>query len=148
MAKRYQFLSLDFSNFSEYVEKLDKLGANLEKVVGDAMEHAAETIQQDVTAALADANLPAHGDYHGKTRDTEASVIKDPKVIWEGSVGTVGLGFDKTKPGAGGFLTTGTPKMKPDKELANTLGNKKYASKINKQIKQELQEKIDEYMGG
>jgi hypothetical protein len=145
---RGRMLAIDFSNFAEYADKLDKLGADLQKVIGDAMERAAETVQEDTIEALADAYLPAGGKYHGKNRDTEDSVIRNPKVKWHGSLGEVELGFDKTKPGAGGFLITGTPRMKPDYKLEDMYSRKKYLSQITRQIKNDLQKAIDERMGG
>ena len=146
MAARGKMLSIDFSNFAEYAEKLDQLGANLQKVIGDAMEQAAETVQWDVTDAMATANLPAGGKY--SQGDTMNQIIKDAKVNWQGSFGEIGLGFDKTKAGAGGFLITGTPKMRPNYALEQIFSRKKYLKKITDQINEELQDAIDEYMGG
>lgn len=141
MAARKQFLSIDFSNFAQYAEKLEQLGANLQKVFGAAMEKEAEKVQQETIAALAKANLPAKGEYSEGT--TEDSVISDVKTIWQGNTGEVKLGFDKTKEGVGGFLITGTPKMQPDQALENIYGSKKYESNIKKQIEQDLQAEIN-----
>ena len=110
MAKK--MLSVDFSNFSNYAEKLENLGADLQDIFGKVMQEAAEEVQNETRAALADGNLPAHGKY--SQGDTMNSVIDDTSVTWHGYVGEVSLGFDKTKKGSGGFLITGTPKMKPD----------------------------------
>lgn len=144
--KRKSMLSIDFSNFSAYAEKLDRLGADLKEVIGDAMEEAGDKVQQDTLAALDPSNLPHGGIY--SSGETEASVIRDPKVKWSGSVGTLDLGFDKTKPGAGGWLITGTPKMRPDMALQRIYGEKKYEKDINKQIRDQLQREIDRRMGG
>lgn len=146
MAARGKMLSIDFSAFDTYAEQLDKLGADLQKVIGDAMEQAAETVQDDVTEAMEAGNLPAGGRY--SRGDTRAQIIRDPKVVWHGSYGEIGLGFDKTRPGAGGFLITGTPKMRPNYKLEDIFSRKKYLNKIMKQIQQELQDAIDERMGG
>lgn len=143
---RGKMLAIDFSNFADYAEKLDKLGADLQKVIGDAMEQAAETVQDDVIDAMAKGNLPAGGKY--SQGDTEATIIHDPKVVWHGSLGEIDLGFDKTKPGAGGFLITGTPKMRPNYKLEDIFSRKKYLKKIMDQITEELQDAIDERMGG
>lgn len=146
MAARGKMLSIDFSAFDTYAEQLDKLGADLQHVIGDAMEQAAETVQDDVTEAMTAGNLPAGGRY--SRGDTIAQIIRDPKVVWHGSYGEIGLGFDKTRPGAGGFLITGTPKMRPNYKLEDIFSRKKYLNKIMKQIQQELQDAIDERMGG
>lgn len=146
MAARKNSLSVDFSNFSDYAEKLDELNANLTKVFTDAMEQAAETVEWDVMDAIEDANLPELGKYsRGATKE---SVIKNAKVSWSGSVGEIPIGFDKTKPGAGGWLITGTPKMRPDYKLEDIFGRKKYSKKITEQIAEDLQDEINKRLGG
>lgn len=136
-------LDIDFSCFSDYAEKLEKLGADLQQVFDKVMLDAAEEVQQETKAALSSANLPAKGRYsRGKTMD---SVI-EPKVEWNGSIAEVKLGFDKSKPGAGGFLITGTPKMAPDNKLNEIYAGKKFERQINKKIKEALQEEIDKRM--
>lgn len=146
MAARKQMISIDFSNFADYADKLDQLGANLKSVFSKAMQEAAEKVQQDTIAALASANLPAHGRY--SQGDTRQAVVTNLIPKWEGSVGEVGLGFDKTKPGAGGFLITGTPKMRPDYALEKIFGTRRYESEIKKTIEKALQRELDRIMGG
>lgn len=143
---RKSSLSIDFSAFSDYADQLDQLGADLKEIFADAMEQAAETVQDDTIDAMSAVNLPAGGRY--SRGDTEASIIRDAKVSWAGSVGEIGLGFDKTKPGAGGFLITGTPKMKPNNALVDIFGRKKYESQIKSDIEEVLQDEIDQRMGG
>ncbi len=143
---RKQMISIDFKNFSDYAEKIDKLGANLKSVFSKAMEEAAEKVQQDTIAAIQPVNLPDKGRY--STGDTLNSVIRDPKTKWEGSVGEIPIGFDKTKPGAGGWLITGTPKMRPDYALEKIYGTKRYESELKKTIEKALQREIDKIMGG
>lgn len=143
---RKQMISIDFRNFSDYAEKIDKLGANLKSVFSKAMEEAAEKVQQDTIAAIQPVNLPDKGRY--STGDTLNSVIRDPKTKWEGSVGEIPIGFDKTKPGAGGWLITGTPKMRPDYALEKIYGTKRYESELKKTIEKALQREIDKIMGG
>ena len=146
MASRKRMIDINFSAFSDYAEKLDNLGASLQSAFTKAMEQAAETIQEDTTEAMAKGNLPAGGKY--SQGDTEAAIIHNPKVGWHGSVGEIDLGFDKTKPGAGGFLITGTPKMQPDRALEEIYGRKSYEKKLKKDIEEVLQDEIDRHMGG
>ena len=146
MASRKNSLSIDFSNFAEYAERLDELNADLKEIFQDAMEQAAETVEWDIMDALADANLPALGKY--SQGETEASVIRDAKVQWQGMLGEIPIGFDKTMPGAGGWLITGTPKMRPDYKLEDIFSRRSYEKKIMKQIEEHLQEEIDERLGG
>lgn len=138
-------LSMDFSAFDYLVEQLDNLGANLQEVIGTAMEQAAETVQEDTIEALGKANLPAKGAY--SNGDTLNQVVRDAKTVWHGELGEIGLGFDKTALGAGGFLITGTPKMQPDYKLEDIFARKKYKKKIMDQIARELQDEIDTRLG-
>lgn len=144
MAKRKNMLSIDFSNFATYAEQLDELGADLREVFDGAMENAAKSVQADVEQATENSNLPAQGRY--SKGDTKKSIIQKATVKWSGNIGEIGLGFDKSKPGAGGFLITGTPKMQPDKALEKIFSRKGYETKIKKQISQDLQKRIDELM--
>lgn len=147
---RKRSLDIDYSSLGELTEKLEALGANLEQVIGAAMEKAGEQVQQDTVNALADAYLPAKGEYsHG---ETEASVVRDVKVQWGASVGTMPLGFDKTKSGAGGWLITGTPKMQPDKKLEDIYSRKTtsraYEKRVKTQIEKDLEDEIERRLNG
>lgn len=146
MAARKNSLSIDFSNFSDLAEQLDELGADLPAIFGEAMEEAAKTVEEDIIEAVHDANLPAQGKY--STGETEASIIHGAKATWSGSVGEIPIGFDKTKPGAGGWLITGTPKMRPDYALENIFSRKGYERKILEQIRKRLQKELDSRIGG
>ena len=75
-------------------------------------------------------------------------MIRDAKVQWQGMLGEIPIGFDKTMPGAGGWLITGTPKMRPDYKLEDIFSRRSYEKKIMKQIEEHLQEEIDERIGG
>ena len=144
MAKK-GLLSIEGNLFAEYAEKLDKAGADLKKIFTDALEQAAETIQDDTREAIADGNLPAKGKY--SKGNTEESILVYPKVHWSGSVGEIPVGFDKTKPGAGGFLITGTPKMKPDYALQKIYKQQKYAKQIKQDMDEIFQDELERIMG-
>ena len=143
---RKRGLSIDFSAFAELAEELDNMGADLQKVFTDVMEQEGEDVQADTIAALDAAHLPAHGIY--SLGDTKDSVDEFPKVTWEGSIGELPLGFDKTKYGAGTWLITGTPKMQPDYELQRIYSQKKYESDLKKHIMEDLNEEIRSRVGG
>jgi hypothetical protein len=145
MAARKQGISIDFSAFSDLIEQLEKLGASVEDIVADAMEQTAETVEVDTVAAMANANLPAGGKY--SQGDTMASIVRNAKAQKNGVSVEIDIGFDKTKSGAGGFLITGTPKMRPNYALEKIYGTKKYESTLKKDIDQLLQDEIDERLG-
>jgi hypothetical protein len=139
-------LKLDVKGFDEYAEKLDSLGADLKTIFTDALEQAGETITEDTIDAMADANLPRGGEY--STGETKASIIKNPHVEWAGTIGSIGVGFDFGKPGAGGYLITGTPRMRPDKPLNQIYKSKKYMSDIRKDMVDIFNDEIKRRMGG
>ena len=145
MARRKNFIELRFDGIAALAEEIDRKGGELHKIVGDALERAAETVQADTTEALDHAYLPAHGKFsRGATAE---AVVKNPKANWSGEVVEVPLGFDKGMRGAGGWLITGTPKMKPDPKLQDIYGRKTYERKINNQIQQDLANALKEIGG-
>lgn len=148
MAKKNHGIDIDFSVFSDYAEEIENLGGNLKKIFGDAMEDAGRKVQKDTIDALADQYLPAHGKY--STGRTKESVISPEQVRadWQGTLATVHLGFDRTKPGAGNYLITGTPKMKPDYKLEDIYIKKSYSRKIRKKIDDDLKNEIKKLSDG
>lgn len=139
-------IQFDFSKLSDIAERLDKAGADLEKVMKEVLEDTAEEITNDTLEALSHANLPAGGKY--STGKTEESVVRDPKVSKNGSTLEIDVGFDKSKLGAGGWLITGTPKMTPDKALADIYTNQRYENKMMKKVEEKLSEELEKIVGG
>ncbi|MBQ1292792.1 MAG: hypothetical protein IIY21_02055 [Clostridiales bacterium] len=139
-------VQFDFERLSDIVERLDKAGADLEKILTEVLEDSAEQIALDTIDALSDAYLPAGGRH--STGQTKASIVRNPKVEKTGTMLEVGIGFDKTKVGAGGWLITGTPKMAPDKKLADIYTNKKYENKLMKEIESKLEDELEKIVGG
>ena len=139
-------LRLDMSGFEELLTKLDKLGGDIRNVVEDALTQAGETIADDTVDAMASAKLPAGGKYsHGETM---ASIVRRPVVEWEGTRASIGVGFDFGRPGAGGFLITGTPRMSPNHELQTMYKRKKYMKSIQDDMSTIVTDAIIERMGG
>ena len=138
-------IKLTTTPFQEYIEKLDKLGANLQEILTDALEQAAETIQYDTEDAVTKSGLPAKGKY--SKGDTEKSIIRDAKVKWSGSIAEIDVGFNYNKPGAGGFLISGTPKMKPVTQLNRMYRGKKYMKQIQQDMIDIFQDEIEQRMG-
>lgn len=138
-------IGIEFDGFAEYAEKIDMLGGDLIKVFSDAMQQTAETIQADTRAAVQKPNLPAAGKY--STGDTANSIISDTTPQVSGSVISVDVGFDKSKPGSGGFLITGTPRMQPAAQLAVIYDSKGYMKRREEEIKKLLQNEISKLMG-
>lgn len=139
-------LKLDTSGFEEMLKKLDSLGGNVKKAVEDALIQSAETIKEDTIAASEAANLPASGKYSsGSTRE---SIVSDSQITWEGMIASVPVGFDFSKPGAGGFLITGTPRMQPDRALNRMYKQKRYMKQIQEDMGDVIMDYIVEAMEG
>lgn len=139
-------LKLDTSGFEEMLRKLDSLGGNVQKAVEDALIQSAETIQEDTIAALDAANLPAGGSYSIGT--TKESIVSDSQIAWEGMIASVPVGFDFSKPGAGGFLITGTPRMQPDRALNKMYKQKRYMKQIQNDMGDVIMDYVIEAMEG
>ena len=129
-------LKLDTSGFEAFLRELDKMGGDVKQTVNKALGEASKKITADTEAALAVANLPAGGKY--SQGDTERAVIRDNAVRWDGLTGWVPVGFDFSAHGAGGYLITGTPRMRPDAALHKMYKQKKYM----RQIQDEMSEVI------
>jgi len=114
-------LKLSTEGFEQYLAKLKGLGADLKPIVTEALEQAGETVQYDTENAMG--SLPNGGKYEtGKTRK---SIIRNPEVKWTGAMAEIGVGFNFAPSSAAGYLITGTPRMKPAREL-----NRMYKGKI------------------
>ena len=114
------------------LRQLDELGGDVKGAVQNALTQASETIAEDTEDALVAANLPRRGEFsHGATKE---SIIQDHAVRWEGLVGWVPVGFDFSKPGAGGFLISGSPRMQPVYQLRKMYKQKKYMAQIQNDI--------------
>lgn len=137
-------MHMDTSGLENLLRELDKLGGDVRNIAERSLKKAAVQIMNDTLSATMDAHLPAHGKY--SQGQTMASVIHFPKVVWEGNTAYVPIGFDFGKPGAGGFLISGTPRMAPDKELNRMYKKQKYMSEIQKMMGDEVMKAIVEQM--
>lgn len=145
MAGRNQF-GIDWSQFEDFAERIDGLGGDLKKIFTEVMQMEAETVQEDTVEATAAANLPAHGKY--SQEDTIKAIDIMPKVEWSGTIASVGMGFDKTKPNAGTFLITGTPKMRPDYKLEDIFVRKKYLKNMITDINDYFEDALERAVKG
>lgn len=133
-------LNLDLSGFEEALTRLEDLGGDVKQAVSDGLTAAAAKIANDTEKALNAPSLPARGKY--SSGDTEKTIVRDARVEWEGTVASIAVGFDFSKPGAGGFLISGTPRMQPDKELNKMYKQKRYMNQIAKVIENSVADHI------
>lgn len=121
-------LSIDFKNFEEYAEKLDKLGGDLRAAVEQALQESAELVAQQLQA-----DMPKHH----RTGRTQRSILNN-RVEWNGTIAEIKVGFDISNGGFPSiFLMYGTPRMAKDQKLYNDV----YGAATKRKVR-ELQEKI------
>jgi hypothetical protein len=139
-------LKVDFSGFNELITKLDDINGDIKEVSEKALNYIGQRVTDETIDALQKHNLPAGGIY--STGDTEESVVKNPRVEWIGSVGSIGVGFDYSKPGAGGYLIKGSPRHRPAAKLNMIYTGKSYAKHLQEEMMKIVNEAICDKMEG
>lgn len=142
-------MQLDLKGFNELITKLDGLGGDIKKATQDALEKAGQKIGEDTATAVQRSNLPAGGKF--SQGDTAKTVVENPKVEWSGDTASIGVGFDFSKRGAGGFLIKGyyqnfhgTPRhMAPQPQLNAMYTGKGYMKQIQNEMAKEVTKVID-----
>lgn len=133
-------MKLDTSGFTEILKKIDELEGDINQIVEKTLKKAGDKINRDTEDAMAMQNLPASGRYSGG--QTKSAVITDAQVRWDGNTAYVPIGFDFSKPGAGGYLISGTPRMAPDPVLNKMYRQKKYMAEIQKEMQEEAWDEV------
>lgn len=122
-------MNLDFDGFIQLSEKLIKLGGDLERTTEKALKKSFEAVTPGIESAITP---------HKLTGKTQSTLRKNGTVKWTGSVAEVPVGFDISGGGLPSiFLMYGTPHMKPDRKLYNSI----YGAKTRKKVK-ELQAEV------
>lgn len=142
-------LKLNMKGFEELLRKLSDLDGELKPTVEKALNKAADIVTKDTIEGVKKPNLPAGGMYSGG--DTEKSIVKNPKVEWQGNTAEVAVGFDYNKPGAGGYLISGrySPTvMKPAAIVNKVYTGKGYINKVNQEMQKIVNDEISKKMNG
>lgn len=138
--------SLDFVGFDEVLKKFAKLEADAKPVAEEALTKTHEIITKKAEAAIAEQNLPAGGKYF--TGDTKKSIVKDPKITWKGTEGSVSIGFNIKKGGlASIFLMYGTPRMVKVQELYDAFWSEQTEGEIMNTQKEIFMKALEEFEG-
>ena len=133
-------LTVDFANFEEYAEKLDRLGGDLKAAIDKALEESKDFVNTQLHEQMKK---------HRRTGNTERTISDTANVEWSGPICSVDVGFDIAQGGlASVFLMYGTPRMDKDQKLYNAV----YGTATKRKVK-EIQEKIfveaiEKVMGG
>lgn len=122
-------IGLQLKGFEELMADLDKLGGDLKEVTAEALEKSHAYVTPNIQKAMKK---------HHRTGRTERSIDDSGRVTWSGNTASVDVGFDISGGGlASVFLMYGTPKMKKDTKLYNSI----YGSATRKKLA-EIQEEI------
>ena len=149
-------MTIDFSNFAEYAEKLEAMGGDLKETAEEALK---------ATHAYITPNLKRDISKHRKSGETERSPIERAEVKWEGTVASCDIGFDLANGGLPSlFLMYGTPRHKPanqyghytgstdgvtkDEQLFNDIYGARTKREVKKIQEQVFAEAIAKRMGG
>lgn len=139
-------MKLDTSGFTNLLRKLDSLGGDVNGLIERELVKAGDKINEDTRKALQSQNLPAGGRY--ATGRTMEEVLADQQVRWEGTSAYVPIGFDFARPGAGGYLISGTPRMAPDAQLHRMYRQKRYMREIQNEMQEAAWDEILRLMEG
>ena len=138
-------IELEFEGLEDYIKKFEHLSIELRNLAEEVLLETGKKYTQDTISAIASGNLPRQGKYSKGW--TKQSVII-PKVEWSGAVATMDVGFDKNKQGAGGFLITGTPKMRPVAQLNKMYTGKTYISTRKREMTKKFKTKAEKLLKG
>lgn len=141
MAKKKKTkLTVDFSNFADYLGRLDTLGgiSAMKKGVNAGLKASKTHVNTQLTVATSNAKLPRKGKY--STGKTQQSIDTDMDVKWTGLKASIPIGFKLEESGLTSiFLMYGTPRMKPAKGLKAAI----YGAKAKKQHKEIVAEALE-----
>lgn len=133
-------IGLKFEGLEEMIEQLERAEIDIKPTVEAALKASKQAITPGIQQQIAK---------HHLTGDTEASLDKSMKVEWEGTRASIDVGFDIKNGGLPSiFLMYGTPRMKKDTKLYNSI----YGSKVKKEVarvqEEVFQKRIARKLGG
>lgn len=115
MSKKF---GVSFDGLQDMAKLLDAHEGRLEKTVERALVETQEYVATKVKPEIK---------RHHRTGRTEASIMEDGKVDWEGLTVKIGVGFDINNGGLAsiflmhGTQLHGTPRVKPDRALHDAV---------------------------
>lgn len=143
-----QKFSLDFQDFLDYAERVDKLGEGyLKKATENALKASKDYINQSIIEAMDSSKY--HFNHEEGSRSTgraKKSVEETAQmpVEWEGSVAYAYVGADLKVAPEEIILAMGDPHLTADTNLKNTIKAKGKYGKEKARIQQEEFEKVIE----
>lgn len=136
-------MSIIFDGFEELARRVDKSNNGLQKAVDEALTETQKLIQSNVSSAAAPYARKGRKGY--ATGKMYGAIIKNASVEWQGSRASVEVGFKLKGSATGGgwhsiFVMHGTPRIKKDSKLYNSIKGKRTENQIKK-LQEEIMEK-------
>lgn len=133
-------MSIQTKGLEELIERVDKAGGDIKLAVEQALTKGKEAIQPEIEQAI---------ERHRRTGRTEASLDDSMQVAWDGTVGSIEIGFHIRKGGLPSiFLMYGTPRIQPDKQLYNAIYGPAVRRKAQEAEEEALSDFIKKLAGG
>ena len=127
-------MKLEFDGFNEAIARLNRLEGDVKKTTEQALIKSKRLVHKKIGTAMTK---------HNRTFQTIRSLDKSNHVAWTGTIASIEVGFDIQNGGlASVFLMYGTPRIKKDQQLYNSIYGKKTKSEIHDLQKEIFYEEI------
>ena len=132
--------------WQELMQSIDRAAGEegLKKATEAALKASKEYVNEQVTAIMRKANMPAKGKFW--TGDTKATLDKNFTVAWEGFTGEIKIGFDLSESLVSNFLMYGTPRHEPPMAAVPGLYDAVYGRKTQIAITYLQREAIEKWI--
>ena len=100
-------IGLKFQGLEEMIAKLEEVEGDLKTTTEKALQESKKIVIEELRRVTVPENFPAQGKYStGRTRE---SIDEDMSVTWDGTVGSIKIGYDMNISGMTSiFLMRGT----------------------------------------
>lgn len=120
---------LDFTGFLDFARQIDEIGGEeaLKEATEKALIASHEYLSAEIEAAMQNAKITSksngnHTINWNRTGATKSKFIRNAKVDWDGTIATIGIGFENTPVPL--ILALGTPHIVGDSKLYKALKGK------------------------
>ena len=133
-------IGLKFDDIEDMLKRLERVEGDIKATTEAALKASKQAVAPGIQREIA---------RHRRTGTTEATLDKDMSVKWEGTKGAIKIGFNIRKGGLPSiFLMYGTPRMKKDTKLYNSVYGAKTKKTIAAAQKEVFEKRITRRMGG
>lgn len=139
-------MSILFDGFKDLAAAIDRADGDLKSAVNEALADTSDIVKENLIPAAAIYDRKGMKGY--ATGKMYRSIIKDTRIDWEGSVGTVKVGFSTNGGGSmAGFMHSifvmyGTPRMAKDSNIYNAIKGTKTRKQIAKSQEEIMQKHL------